>query len=187
MADALIRHAVTVLSARRVEAFQFASALSLGLEALPVGHRAATVRALEQAGFTGKRLWRYMRADLPAPTLPRLPHVHIGHDPSDRSGRRLEARHDGSTVAEAVIGLPFQGVGVLWWIEVAADARGRGLGRAMLGSALDALTGLGAEAILYVDDDAPPGHERDRSAANRLYERAGFTEIDRLYSYTVPS
>ncbi|WP_256098694.1 GNAT family N-acetyltransferase [Streptomyces agglomeratus] len=156
MADVLIHHPVTALPARRVEAFQFASALSLGLEALPVGHR-PKVRALEQAGFTGERLWRYMRTDLPAPTLPRLPHVHIGHDPSVRSGRRLEARHDGSTVAEAVIGLPFHGVGVLWWIEVAADARGRGLGRAMLGSALDALTGLGAKvAILYVDDDAPP-------------------------------
>ncbi|MGW7054522.1 GNAT family N-acetyltransferase [Streptomyces sp. NPDC054888] len=156
-ADALIHHAVTALPAPRVEAFQFASALSLGLEALPVGHRPAAVRTLEHAGFTGKRLWRYMRADLPVPTLPHLPHVHIGHDHSDRSGRRLEARQDGSTVAEAVIGPPSQGVGVLWWIEVAADARGRGLGRAMLGSALDALIGLGAkEAILYVDDDAPP-------------------------------
>ncbi|OEJ56321.1 hypothetical protein BGM19_36950 [Streptomyces agglomeratus] len=185
-ADALLHHALTALPARRVEAFQFASALSLGLEALPVGHRPATVRALEQAGFTGKRLWRYMRADLPAPTLPRLPHVHIGHDPSDSSRRRLEVRQDGSTVAEAVIGSPVQGVGVLWWIEVAADTRKRGLGRAMLGSVLDALTGLGAkEAILYVDDDAPPGHERDRTAANRLYESAGFAEIDRLHSYTV--
>ncbi|MGX1887383.1 GNAT family N-acetyltransferase [Streptomyces sp. NPDC055287] len=149
-ADELIRHAVTALAGRRVEAFQFASALSLGLEALPVGHRPATVRALQRAGFTGQRLWRYMRADLPAPTLPRLPHVHMGPDPGGRSGRRLEARQDGSVVAEAVIG-PFQGVGVLWWIEVAADARGRGLGRAMLGSALDALTGLGAtEVILWL-------------------------------------
>ncbi|OEJ23066.1 hypothetical protein AR457_38430 [Streptomyces agglomeratus] len=57
-----------------------------------------------------------------------------------------------------------------------------------LGSALDALTGLGAkEPILYVDDDAPPGEERDRTAANRLYESAGFTEIDRLYSYALSS
>ncbi|OEJ56973.1 hypothetical protein BGM19_01995 [Streptomyces agglomeratus] len=87
MADALIRHAVTGLPVRRVEAFQFASALSLGLEALLVGHRPVTVRALERAGFTGQRLWRYMRADLPAPTLPRLPHVHIGPDPGDSSRR----------------------------------------------------------------------------------------------------
>lgn len=56
----------------------------------------------------------------------------------------------------------------------------------MLGSALDVLAGLGAtHVILYVDDDAPPGDERDRTAANRLYESAGFTEVDRLYSYTL--
>ncbi|GGT54757.1 hypothetical protein GCM10010271_68280 [Streptomyces kurssanovii] len=185
-ADALIRHTVAALAPRRVEAFQFASALSLGLEALPVRHRPATVRALERAGFTGERLWRYMRADLPASTLPHLTHVHVGPDPGGKEGRRLEVREGGRVVAEAVVGLPFQGVGVLWWIEVEREARGRGLGRAMLGLALDVLAGLGAkQAILYVDDDAPPGDERDRSAANALYEKSGFTEIDRLYSYTL--
>ncbi|OEJ21162.1 hypothetical protein AR457_41405 [Streptomyces agglomeratus] len=184
MADVLIHHPVTALPARRVEAFQFASPCPR--PGGSAGRPPPQGPALEQAGFTGERLWRYMRTDLPAPTLPRLPHVHIGPDPSVRSGRRLEVRQDGSTVAEAVIGSPVQGVGVLWWIEVAADTRKRGLGRAMLGSVLDALTGLGAkEAILYVDDDAPPGHERDRTAANRLYESAGFAEIDRLHSYTV--
>ncbi|GAA4935844.1 hypothetical protein [Actinoplanes utahensis] len=45
------------------------------------------------------------------------------------------------------------------------------------------LADLGAsEAILYVDDDAS-GIDRDRTAANRLYDRSGFTEIDRLHSY----
>ncbi|MFD7504143.1 hypothetical protein [Streptomyces sp. NPDC059850] len=44
---------------------------------------------------------------------------------------------------------------------------------------------LGAhEAILYVDD-APPGDaERDRTAANAPYDRAGFTEVDRLHSFS---
>lgn len=38
--------------------------------------------------------------------------------------------------------------------------------------------------ILYVDD-APPGDaERDRRAANRLYGRTGFTEVDQLHSFT---
>lgn len=56
----------------------------------------------------------------------------------------------------------------------------------MLGSALKRLAELGArEVILYVDDDAPRGDpERDRTAANRMYDRAGLTEIDRLYSFT---
>ncbi|APS19857.1 hypothetical protein TK78_13445 [Streptomyces sp. Tue 6075] len=54
---------------------------------------------------------------------------------------------------------------------------------ALLGSALDALCGLGAaQAVLYVDDDETPGGERDRTAADRLYEPAGFEEVDQLWS-----
>lgn len=185
-AEALIGHAVAALAPRHVHAFHFASALSLGLEALPVRHRPASVAALERSGFTGQRLWRYMRADLPANGLPHLAHVQVGPDPGGKDARRLEARDKGRTVAEAVVGLPLQGTGVLWWIGVEPRARGRGLGRAMLGSALDVLAGLGAtEAILYVDDDAPPGDDRDRTAANALYDSAGFVEVDRLYSYTL--
>jgi ribosomal protein S18 acetylase RimI-like enzyme len=47
------------------------------------------------------------------------------------------------------------------------------------------LAGLGAgELILFVDDDdTDPRSDRNRAAANRLYDRAGFTEIDRLHSY----
>ncbi|NUL34508.1 hypothetical protein HRW09_34470 [Streptomyces lunaelactis] len=60
------------------------------------------------------------------------------------------------------------------------------MGRAMLGSALEMLDKLGTtEVILYVEDDAPLGDDRDRTAANSLYESAGFTEIDRLYSYSL--
>lgn len=185
-AEALIGHTVAALPPRPVHAFHFASALSLGLEALPVGHRRATAAALERAEFTGERLWRYMRRDLPARGLPRLAHVRVGPDPGGKDARRLEATDEGGTVAEAVVGLPLKGTGVLWWIGVEPRAQGRGLGRAMLGSALDVLAGLGAaEVILYVDDDAPAGDERDRTAANALYDSAGFVEVDRLYSYTL--
>jgi hypothetical protein len=38
----------------------------------------------------------------------------------------------------------------------------------------------------YVDDDQPPGGDRDRPAANRLYDGAGFRELDRLHSYQRP-
>jgi hypothetical protein len=52
--------------------------------------------------------------------------------------------------------------------------------------ALDVLAGLGAtEAILHVDDDQP-GEKRDRTAANKLYESAGFAEADRLASFQLP-
>ncbi|MGP3954043.1 GNAT family N-acetyltransferase [Streptomyces sp. 7N604] len=75
---------------------------------------------------------------------------------------------------------------MLWWIGVEPEARGRGLVRAMLGSALDLLAGLGAcEAILYVDDDAPSGDDRDRTAANGLYDSVGLQEVDHLHAYTI--
>lgn len=59
------------------------------------------------------------------------------------------------------------------------------MGRALLGSALDLLVGLGAkQVIVYVDDDDPSDPERDRTAANALYDSVGFTEVERLLSFT---
>lgn len=182
VARTLISHATVELGPRTLHAFQFATALTLGLEALPVHHRPATRAALTDAGFTGSDLWRYMRAPLPAPDLPRLDRYST--EPTTPDTRRLVVTEHGKTLAEATIGTPVHGTGVLWWIGVEPAARGRGLGRAMLGTALDALAGLGAtEVILYVDDDAPPGDDRDRTAAKALYESAGFQEIDRLHSF----
>ncbi len=186
-ADALIRHALAAFGTREAHAFSFASALSLGLEALPVLHRPATAEALRRAGFTGERLWRYMLAALPVEGMPRLPDVRVGHEPGDRQAWRLEAHRDRRVVAEAVVGSPVQGTGVLRWIGVLPDLRGRGLGRAMLGNALGVLTECGADTVvLYVDDDAAAGDERDRTAAISLYESVGFAEVDRLYSYSRP-
>ncbi|GHE13831.1 GNAT family N-acetyltransferase [Streptomyces alanosinicus] len=185
VADALIAHALDRLGPRTVHAFEFASALTHGLEGLPARHRPVTRQALEEAGFTGRDLWRYMRVPLPVAGLPHAAHVTV-NECEDPPGKRLEVREDGELAAEATIGRPVAGTGVLWWISVVPAARGRGLGLALLGSALDLLTGLAArEAILYVDDDAPPGDpERDRTAANGMYDRAGFTEVDRLHSFT---
>jgi ribosomal protein S18 acetylase RimI-like enzyme len=185
LAEALIARVLGRLAGRTVHAFEFASALTLGLEGLPARHRPATRKALAAAGFTGRDLWRYMRADLPIAGLPHAAHVTV-HECEDPPGKRLEVREGGELLAEATIGRPVAGIGVLWWIGVAPAARGRGLGLALLGSALDLLTGLGArEAILFVDDDAPAGApERDRTAANGMYDRAGFTEVDRLHSFT---
>ncbi|MGW1520790.1 GNAT family N-acetyltransferase [Streptomyces sp. NPDC002287] len=185
LAEALIAHALDQLGQRTVHAFEFASALTLGLEGLPAHHRPATRRALEAAGFTGRDLWRYMRTNLPVTGLPHLAHWTVT-DCGDPPGKRLEVREGGELLAEATIGLPTAGIGVLWWIGVTPATRGQGMGLALLGSALDLLKGLGAaETILFVDDDAPTGApERDRTAANRMYDRAGFTEIDRLHSFT---
>ncbi|MEV4880209.1 hypothetical protein [Streptomyces cyaneofuscatus] len=34
-------------------------------------------------------------------------------------------------------------------------------------------------------DDEPPGGERDRRTANRLYASAGFVEVDHLWFYAL--
>ncbi|MFJ5780240.1 GNAT family N-acetyltransferase [Streptomyces sp. NPDC093094] len=182
IARALIDHAVHHLGPRPLDAFDFATALTLGLEALPVRHRPATHQALTEAGFRGEALWRYMHRTLPAHDLPRLDR-HVTETPTP-TGRRLLVTDHGETVADATVDSPVQGIGVLRWIGVEPVARGRGTGRGLLGTALDTLSRMGAaEVILYVDDDAPPGDERDRTAAHALYESAGFREIDRLYSF----
>ncbi|WP_406502306.1 hypothetical protein [Streptomyces sp. NBC_00500] len=92
----------------------------VGLEALPVRHRPATRAALTEAGFTGADLWRYMRAPLPTPDLPRLDRYTTERTSPD--SRRLVVTEHGKTVAEAVIGTPVQGKGVLWWIGVEPSA-----------------------------------------------------------------
>ncbi|MFF3920622.1 GNAT family N-acetyltransferase [Streptomyces sp. NPDC001852] len=183
VARTLLDHAATELGPRPLDAFHFTSALTLGLEALPVRHRPATRAALTAAGYVGTDLWRYMHRALPAPELPRLDRYDT--EPATPDTRRFLVTEDGKTLADATIGTPAQGTGVLWWIGVEPPARGRGLGRALLGTALDALHRMGAtEVILFVDDDAPPGDDRDRTAAKALYEASGFEEIDRLHSFT---
>ncbi|WP_236793274.1 GNAT family N-acetyltransferase [Amycolatopsis sp. GM8] len=178
---ALLRHMLNTLHGCRViEAFSFATALGLGLEALPVRHRPVTAAALIDAGFTSSDLWRYMGRSLPA-ELPTAAGVRI--EASELGIRELALLDGERTLAQATVGVPVAGIGVLWWISSDPDLRGRGHGRAMLGSALQLLGELGArEVILFVDDDEPGG-ERDRTAADRLYEQSGFVEYDRLHSY----
>jgi ribosomal protein S18 acetylase RimI-like enzyme len=185
LAERLIASAFDALGPRTMFAFEFASALTLGLEGLAAAHRPATRRALEGAGFTARDLWRYMHAPLPIADLPHASGYTV-IESDDPPGKQLELRDSGEVIAQATVGTPVAGIGVLWWISVVPAARGRGHGSALLGSALDLLAGLGADqVILYVDDDAPSDHsERDRTAANRMYERAGLMQVDRLFSFT---
>jgi ribosomal protein S18 acetylase RimI-like enzyme len=186
VAEALVAHAVAELGPRTVYAFEFASALTLGLEGLPVRYRTVTREALEVAGFSGRDLWRYIHRRLDAP-LPRQVSPLAEVSPSmDPAGWQLTLREaDGTALGEAIIGRPIDGIGVLWWISIAPTARRRGLGRALLSQCFTHLAANGArEVIAYVDDDATPGDtERDRTAANRLYDQTGFVEVDRLYSF----
>ncbi|MCX4666430.1 GNAT family N-acetyltransferase [Streptomyces sp. NBC_01381] len=179
----LIDHVLEQARLRTVHAFEFASAFS-SLEGLPAQHRATTRRVLTAAGFTQRDLWRYLRAELPITGLKRL--ANYSTSPTkDQAGRHLMVQDAGTLIAEATISNPVDGIGVLRWLHVEPEARRQGLGTAVLASALDLLAGLGArEVVAFVDDDAPGDPERDRSAANALYDAVGFTEVDRLLSFT---
>lgn len=175
---ALLEHALSSHPGRW-EAFEFASALTLGVEALPVGHRPVTAAALSERGFTGRDLWRYMHR--PLRDLPPRPPLTFSVTPARLDGWELSA--PGGSVQ---ITAPLGGVSMISWLGVDETARGRGLGAALLGAALHHLAGHHAtDVVLYVDDDEP-GTARDRRAANRVYDRAGFRQIDRLHSYLRP-
>jgi ribosomal protein S18 acetylase RimI-like enzyme len=174
---ALVDHALADLAdAAAVEAFSFATALGLGLEALPVRHRPVTADILRSRGFRALDLWRYMRCPLPIPGGARASGLRV-----TRTGPgelKLLVGPEEAPSAEADLFIPGGDVGMLRWLHVEPGARGRGLGRALLGSALEILTEHGArEAILYVDDDEPGG-ERDRTAALALYRSVGFVDVD---------
>lgn len=106
----LLDHALAELAGcPTVEAFSFATALGLGLEALPVRHRPASHTALTERGFAGSDLWRYMRRGLPA-DLPGCAYWTR----REEDHRVLEVERSGQVVAEATIGDPVDGIGVLW-------------------------------------------------------------------------
>jgi ribosomal protein S18 acetylase RimI-like enzyme len=185
--EALVSHAIGRLTSTvSLAAFEFASALTVGLEGLPVRHRPVTRRVLLAHSFEEADLWRYMLRGLPAAALPGARESHVLTD-LEQPGWRIEVRSpDGARLGDAQVSLAFPDLGVLWWIGIEPVHRGRGLGWSLLGSALDVLYQHGArEVLLFVDDDAPGDDpERGRAAANALYDRAGFTEIDRLCSYS---
>lgn len=111
VADALVRHAAAALGPRDLGAFEFATALTRGLEALPAGHRPATDAVLRTAGFTGTALWRYLHTALPRPGLPTAGQVRIGPDPEHPDSWKLEIVRRGRLLAEALIGCPSRGSG----------------------------------------------------------------------------
>lgn len=156
-------------------AFWYASTVSAGLEGLPRQHAGAVHDALVSRGFTGRDLWSYQRLVLSATKATcdvGFAETGIIHDAT------------GTGVASYEIAIPYQGIGVLWWLETDEAHRGHGHGRAALDEALSTLSEHGAtEVILYVDDDDHSG-ERDRNPAKALYASVGFREVDRLWSYS---
>jgi len=171
-----------------MDAFDFATALGLGLEALPIHHRPATHSELLARGFVAEDLWRYMRLELDREVRwgRRLGDASVRRN-TDGSGWVISGPEDGSgnLLYEAKVSDVIQGIGVLWWIEVRESARSKGIGTNLLATAVGVLQAESAhEVILYIDDDDPTNEQgRSRVAASHMYERAGFVEVDRLVSY----
>ncbi|HWE90173.1 MAG TPA: GNAT family N-acetyltransferase, partial [Pseudonocardiaceae bacterium] len=118
---ALVDHAIGQLSdATSVNAFEFASDLTMGLEGLPARHRPATRKTLLAKGFVETDLWRYMRRELPATDLVTEFHSDVTTRvrlDSEDSSWRIEVRGpDGTPLGDAQVALAAPGLGVLWWI-----------------------------------------------------------------------
>jgi GNAT superfamily N-acetyltransferase len=184
----LVRHVLARFGDRGVvHAFDFATALTTGLEALP-SRRRVTAGVLAEHGFTASDLWRYMVRDLPTGEdldLSVPAGVALAGGASDDTEEwTITATRDDRPLGQATICMPRAGLGMLCWLSVTETARGQGLGRVLLYRALQRLRDAGArQVILYVDDEQEPGGDRDRRAANHLYDRCGFVEVDRLISF----
>lgn len=158
-------------------AFWSATELSIGLEGLPHRHRPATHEALLARGFTGQDRWLYLTGPAASET-PDLAYHRRGHG----AELRVELDLDGRPAGGAELSLPAPGIGVIWWLEIEAPYRRRGLGRQLLRAARSVLAEEGAAmVVLLVDHDDPSA--RDRRPALELYDAEGFTVVDHLWSY----
>jgi ribosomal protein S18 acetylase RimI-like enzyme len=187
--EALVDHVLGELSgSSHLYAFWIATALSLGLEALPVEQRPVTHEVLTSRGVSGRDSWRYLVA-----SLDRAP-ISAGEDEASVmsiSGAgeiptwRLVMGDREDPVAAAEVALAGDGCGVLWWIDVEPGQRGRGIGRRLLRQALRFLAQRGAQTVGAFVDHADP-REQDPRPVLRLLTSTGFQEVDRLWSYESP-
>jgi ribosomal protein S18 acetylase RimI-like enzyme len=163
-----------------VRAFPFASALSFGLEGIPLHCRPYTNRAMLGAGYVAHDDWGYhirdtLYGDWPGPDLADIE--------VDAEGLiRLRVRHSQRVVAEAHVQIATDGTGIGWWLHVEPEMQGIGMGRVVFNQAMRELARRGAtHAVLLVDDGPTAENSRDR--AKRIYWTAGFRERDRLINY----
>jgi GNAT superfamily N-acetyltransferase len=186
--ECLLDHVMAELTgSSHLYAFWIASALTLGVEALPLKRRPVTDEILRGRGLVGHDSWRYLLVRLePATIEPGADEVAMvipASGPGEMPAWRLTVGDPQMPIASADIALGPEGCGVLWWLEVDGNQRGRGLGRRLVQQALRFLALHGASAVAtFVDHDAPV----DRRPAIRLFESVGFRELDRLWSYQSP-
>ena len=190
VAEALIDHAMAELSGTsHLYAFWIATALSLGVQALPVEQRPVTHELLTSRGLMGRDSWRYLVMPVERFALESraddVATVRAIAGSGDIPTWELVVGDREEPVATAEIALAGEGCGALWWIDVEPAQRGRGIGRRLLRQALRFLALRGAQTVAAFVDHADP-RERDPSAILRLLGSAGFQEVDRLWSYESP-
>ena len=167
-----------------VYAFWIATALTLGVEALPGAQRRVTLAALQARGLQGRDTWRYMVAPLEGTQLQGddIAAVAPVSGPGEIPAWRLTVGAPEQPVAVCEIALGREGCSVIWWIDVEPAHRGRGIGRRLLTQAMRFLALRGARTVATFVDHDDPG-ERDRRPAIRLFESVGFEEFDRLWAF----
>jgi ribosomal protein S18 acetylase RimI-like enzyme len=187
---ALIDRAIADLNgSSHLYAFWIATALSLGVEALPVEQQPVTHELLTSRGLMGRDSWRYLVMPIERFALDDRPEEVAAVRPISGPGEVqawelvIGAREEPQASAE--IALAGEGCGQLKWIDVEPAQRGRGVGRRLLRQALRFLALRGAQTVAAFVDHADP-RERDPGAVLRLLGSAGFQEVDRLWSYESP-
>lgn len=183
--DVLLERVLRELqSCPHVYAFWIATALTLGVEALPGTQRKVTHAALGARGLVGRDTWRYLVAPLEATGLEteEIAAVAQVSGPGEIPAWRLTVGEPEQPVAVAEVALGREGCGAIWWIDVEPAQRGRGIGRILLRQAMRFLALRGARTCAaFVDHDDPA--ERDRRPAIRLFESLGFEEFDHLWAF----
>ena len=187
---ALIDHAMADLNgSSHLYAFWIATALSLGVEALPVEQQPVTHELLTSRGLMGRDSWRYLVLPIERFALDdrseEVAAVQSLSGPGELPAWEfvIGAREEPQAWAE--VALASEGCGVLRWIDVEPAQRDRGIGRRLLRQALRFLALRGAQTVAAFVDHADP-RERDPAAILRLLGSAGFQEVDRLWSYESP-
>lgn len=161
-----------------VRAFWIATPLSLGMEGLPAQYRPVTHAALVRRGFSARDEWLYLVGD----PVSEAADVALVDATAHNEWKLTIDDTTGARIGEAKAELGQDGVGIVWWLEVKPQHRGRSYGRALLLQAMKLLGAAGADrVILFVDHDDPSS--RDRRPAIKLYESVGFRTVDHLWSY----
>ena len=188
--EALIDHALAELTgSSHLYAFWIATALTLGVEALPVEQQPVTHELLTSRGLMGRDSWRYLVLPMERFALDDraedVAAVRAISGAGEIPAWQLVIGDNERPVASAEIALAGEGCGLLRWIDVEPAHRGRGVGRRLLRQAVRLLALRGAQTVAAFVDHADP-RERDPSVILRLLGSTGFHEVDRLWSYESP-